>query len=125
MKENLIRALAFPRDLIQLSLVREECPQNWNFSSDAKECLSCHDGQECNWLLSNDQFAALEEKPLEALVSDLEIALDIVRAHVACAYHAPRTCSCSACAWLKQAQTIHDDYSQSMYGRLPPAITAQ
>jgi len=83
MKENLIRALAFPRDLIQLSLVREECPQNWNFSSDAKECLSCHDGQECNWLLSNDQFAALEEKPLEALVSDLEIALDIVRAHVA------------------------------------------
>lgn len=118
MKDNLTRALAFPRDLIKLSLVREECPQNWNFSTEATECLTCHDGQECNWLVRNDEFAALEERSLETLVTDLEIALDIVRAHVACEYHAPRMCSCSACAWLKHAQTIRDDYSQRTYRQL-------
>lgn len=110
MKEHVIKALAFPRDLMRQNLELEGCAHNGDYAKDDVNCLLCKDTQECDWLSHNDEYVALAQKPMETLVTDLEFALDFVRAQVAYWYHEPKKCTCSACQWVGQAQLLYDDY---------------
>jgi hypothetical protein len=57
-------------------------------------------------LYDNDEFAALQQRPIEALVEALEFAMGYVDALTRQWQHDSRHCRCDACTWLRDAQRL-------------------
>lgn len=108
MKKEVIIALMFPRTLIRGEIAPVECPHAGNYAPKDRRCLECYCGAECEWLFSNDEFVALEEKSLDELEGALEFAVGYVDAQVLRLGHNTSTCRCDACAWLKTGMSLID-----------------
>lgn len=108
MKEEIIKALVFPRAMIRGEIAIDDCPHAGNFSSQDVVCQECHCGAECEWLFSNDELVALEEKSLEELEGALEFAVGYVDARIMYLGHEATNCRCHACRWLKTGMALVD-----------------
>ena len=54
------------------------------------------------------ESAALTEKPLDAVVDALNLAVLYVDACVTRAGHGVQVCHCEACDWLRRARRLHE-----------------
>jgi len=108
MKSEIIDMLEFPRQIVRGNVPLETCGHAGNFSSSAPECQICETRLECEWLYHNDESVALAEKPLDAVIEALGMAVLYVDACVTRASHHPRTCHCEACDWLRRARRLHE-----------------
>ena len=108
MKTEIIAMLTFPRKMIGGHIPLETCEHAGNFSESDAGCLVCETRLECEWLYSNDESAALTEKPLAVVADALASAVLYVDACVARAGHNARTCHCQACDWLRRARQLHE-----------------
>ncbi len=106
MKSEIIVMLEFPRRMIQGNIPLETCEHAGNFASRDPGCLVCETRLECEWLCTNDESAALGEKPLDAVVDALATAVLYVDACVTRASHDMQICRCEACDWLRRAQQL-------------------
>jgi hypothetical protein len=102
-----MEALVFPRFLVRGSIELHRCPHNANFAEADTTCHLCDFGPECQWLVHNDEFAALASKSLEELVDALEFALGYVDVQISHWGHNRRHCHCDACTWLRRAKHLH------------------
>lgn len=107
-KEEIIKALVFPRAVIRGEIALEECPHAGNFSPQDIACQECHCGAECEWLFSNDELVALEEKSLDELEGALEFAVGYVDARIMRLGHEVTNCHCRTCAWLRTGMALID-----------------
>lgn len=107
MKNEIIDMLEFPRQIIRGQIPLETCAHAGNFSSGDSGCLVCETRMECEWLYHSDESTALAQKPLDAVVDALSLAVLYVDACVTRAGHG-RGCHCEACDWLKQARRLHE-----------------
>ena len=108
MKKEIIDMLEFPRQIIRGQIPLETCAHAGNFSSGDSGCLVCETRMECEWLYHSDESAALTEKPLDAVVDALSLAVLYVDACVTRAGHGVRACHCEACDWLRRARRLHE-----------------
>ncbi len=106
-RKKLIDALSFPRQLVHDGLELDKCPHNGFYSESDPRCGRCEQQIECEWLLRNDEFVALQQKPLADLVDALEFALMHVNAYAGTAGHEVRACHCEVCGWLRKAQRLY------------------
>jgi hypothetical protein len=111
MKEEIIQALNFPRVFIHDAIDDEACPHNGHFAHNDPGCQHCTVMEDCSWLSRNDACVSLTKKPVEVLASELEFAMDYIQAQLSYWYHNPATCSCSACSWLRNAQSVYDQFN--------------
>lgn len=109
MKNEIINVLAFPRALVRGEIDLEECRHAGNYAPQDRVCRDCYYGAECEWLFSNDECVALENKSLEELEGALEFAVGYVDAHMCHRGHDPALCRCEACSWLKIGQGLIDE----------------
>ena len=109
MKQQIIELLAFPRTLVRDHLELETCPHNGFFDQGDMRCLQCENGMECEWLYSNDEFAALQKHSLKRLTDALEFAVFYVEAEIARWGHDTLSCSCDSCKWLRRAQQMVEE----------------
>jgi hypothetical protein len=107
MKTTIIEMLEFPRQVIRGHIEFETCGHAGNFSSSDPACLVCETRMECEWLYHNDEFVALTEKPLDAVVDAFGLALLYVDACLTRAEHDVGSCRCEACDWLRRARQIY------------------
>lgn len=109
-REELISLLQFPRSLVQEELHDREmdCPHCLRFAKNDSECVMCDRSDECHWLWENDEFNALEKRPLSQLMEALDYALCYVQGEVVSWGHRWRECPCDACAWVNAAQQVYD-----------------
>lgn len=107
-KEQIMKALEFPRAVICGAISTEECPHAGNFSPQDVGCKDCRCSAECEWLFSNDELVALEEKSLDELEGALEFALGYVDARIMRLGHQTTNCHCHACTWLKTGMALVD-----------------
>ena len=117
MRNRIVDALAYPRQLVRDGLDFEVCRHHGQFNSADPECLICDDGPECKWLYDTDEFAALTERPLDQLVSALEFALLSVTTHNMRWKHKSELCNCEACNWLRGAQDLYDAIHKEGYSK--------
>jgi len=108
MKYEIIDMLEFPRQVVRGHVPLETCGHAGNFSSSAPGCQICETRLECEWLYHNDESVALAEKPFDAVVEALGLAVLYVDACVTRAGHKARGCRCEACDWLKGARDLHE-----------------
>ena len=107
MKNEIIDMLEFPRQIIRGQIPLETCAHAGNFSSGDSGCLVCETRMECEWLYHSDESTALAQKPLDAVVDALSLAVLYVDACVTRAGHG-RGCHCEACDWLRRARRLHE-----------------
>ncbi|MFZ0256939.1 MAG: hypothetical protein WAN46_15140 [Gammaproteobacteria bacterium] len=119
MKEEIIKALGFPRAVICGAISIEECPHAGNFSPQDVECKNCRCGAECEWLFSNDELVALEEKSLDELEGALEFAVGYVDARIMRLGHQTTNCHCHACTWLKTGMALVDQVAAMSWAAAP------
>ena len=100
----IIELLDLPRRLIRDQVAIETCQHAGFFSPRDPGCRVCETRLECEWLFHNDEFAALSEKPVDALLDALESSVHYVDACITFAHHDRRTCACELCSWLEQAK---------------------
>ena len=108
MKKQIIEALTFSRAVVRDGMDTPECIHDTNYDPDDRDCIECDYGPECRWLFENDEFAALERKPMEHLVDALEFALAYVGARTSRGGHNHHTCRCDICRWQRRAQKLRD-----------------
>ena len=109
MREKLIRALSYPRFLVRDHLDLDECDFHGAYDPTCPQCRVCHQEPECQWLISNDEFAALEERKVAELIRAVELAVVYVDARVSFWEHNRRECVCDACRWLRSTrQLLHE-----------------
>jgi len=114
MRKQIIETLAFSRALVRDGLDTQDCGHDMNYDPDDRACLECEYGPECRWLFENDEFAALERKPVEHLVDALEFALAYVAARTSQGGdHHHRTCRCDICRWQRRAQKLRDSVPEA------------
>lgn len=121
MKEEIIKALVFPRAMIRGEIAIEECPHAGNFCWQDVACQRCDCGAECEWLFSNDELVALEEKSLEELEGALEFAVGYVDARITRLGHESANCRCHACTWLKTGMALVDQVAAMSWGSPTPS----
>jgi len=109
MKNRILELLEFPRELVRGDMDLEECPHQGLYDLHDKICLECDQGEECDWLYGNDEFAALELHDQAQLLKALGFGLCYVRAAIAQWNHNIHVCQCTACSWFKQAQKTYDE----------------
>ena len=108
-REQVIEALLFPRSLVRDHIEIDQCAHAGHYAKDRKDCQQCDYGPECEWLYSNDEFIALERKPLPVLAQALEFALGYVDAQVSLWGHQHTSCHCDACVWLRRTQRLYGE----------------
>ncbi len=109
MREKLIRALSYPRFLMRDYLDLDDCAFHGTYDRNCPQCRACNQEPECQWLVSNDEFAALEGRPLVELIRAVEVAITYVDARVAFWDHDRRMCACDACRWLRSTHHLLDE----------------
>jgi len=109
MRTRLIQSLSYPRFLLRDLMDLEECEHDGMFDAGSAECERCLQKTECRWLMSNDEFAALSEKPLKELLRAVEYALGYVDSHVAFWEHNARVCACDSCRWVRTTQSLVEE----------------
>jgi hypothetical protein len=106
MRERILELFGQSRAMMRSQIELHECSHSGNFVPDSSECGQCDYEFECQWLYNNDEFAALERKPLETLLDSLEYALYYVEAQLIRWGHDKRGCHCEACAWLRDCRQL-------------------
>ncbi len=108
MRQGLIEALSYPRELVRNDMDLDDCPHNGLYDNEDGRCLACPQRPECEWLYDNEEFAALEQKSIAEILAALEIASDYVAAQIAYWEHDSRQCGCTSCTWLRDALRLVD-----------------
>lgn len=116
MREIIISALEFARHLIHSQIDLHDCPHNGFYDKSDIRCLDCEFEAECEWLVSNDEFAALGEHSLSRLTDALEFASSYVDAQVTRLEHDMDRCSCDSCVWLRGGRKLLEQAQQQKYG---------
>jgi hypothetical protein len=108
MRQSLIEALSYPRELVRNDMDLDDCPHSGLYDDEDGRCLACPQQPECEWLYNNEEFAALGQKPVAEILAALEIASDYVAAQIAYWEHDSRQCGCTSCTWLGEASRLVD-----------------
>lgn len=106
--DSMIRALAYPRELVQDAIPIHDCPHSGLYAAEDPRCRECMQKLECEWLYDNAEFAALETKPTTELLRALEFALEYVLAYIAYWNHDSRRCACPSCSWFTASLQLFD-----------------
>jgi hypothetical protein len=109
MRQVLIEALKYPRELVRDNLELDECPHAGLYDNEDGKCIACPQQSECEWLYNNEGFAALGKKPITQILTALEIAADYVAAQVTYWEHDSGRCGCTSCSWLRDALRLVDE----------------
>jgi hypothetical protein len=111
MKENILKALEFPRNLIRENVDLRSCRFNGHYVGELG-CKLCNKATECKWLTHHDEFSSLSHKPLAEVAEALEFAIHFVEALVMESDHECEVCRCEACQWLRGARQTVADFHQ-------------
>ncbi len=103
MKENILKALEFPRHMIRENVDLLSCRFNGHYVGELG-CKLCNAATECKWLTQHDEFSNLARKPLAEVGEALEFAMHFVEALVMESDHDCEMCRCEACHWLRGAR---------------------
>ncbi len=109
MRQRLIEALSYPRELVRNDMDLDDCPHNGLYDDEDGRCLACPQQPECEWLYNNEEFVALEQKPIAEILAALEIASDYVGAQITYWEHDSRRCRCTSCTWLRDTLRLVDE----------------
>ncbi len=110
MKENILKALEFPRVMIRENVDLRSCRFNGHYVGELG-CKLCNAATECRWLTQHDEFSSLSHKPLAEIAEALEFAMHFVEALVMESDHNSEVCRCEACRWLRGArETVAEFY---------------
>jgi hypothetical protein len=123
MKQSIIDCLVFPRQYMRSNIDLENCKHAGQYDAGDEECITCNDGHECRWLLSNDECVSLESRSMEKLVKALEFSLEYIDNMIADSGHLD-DCQCDICVWLKNAERIYEDYCRLSPTRLVTGASA-
>ncbi len=106
MRQKILQALAHSRAIMRNQIELHDCFHNGNYAANTMECGQCEFEFECHWLCNNDEFVALEQKSMDALIDSLEFAQCYVDALVTRRGHDRRLCRCEVCAWLRKVRRL-------------------
>lgn len=109
MKENILKALEFPRDMIRENVDLRSCRFNGHYVGELG-CRLCNAATECKWLTQHDEFSNLSQKPLAEIADALEFAMHFVEALVVESDHESEVCRCEACRWVRGARETVADF---------------
>lgn len=104
LRKHLIELLVLPRDLMQDKIDIPNCPHSGFYNALAHDCINCIKDEECKWLMSNDEFVAMNEKSINKLLSALKFSVEFVETQVLVWGHKINSCQCKVCAWLDEAK---------------------
>lgn len=108
MRQSLIEALAYPRELVRNNMELDECPHSGFYDHEDGRCLTCSQQPDCEWLYNTEEFAALGQKPTNEILAALEIASDYVAAQTTYWEHDSWRCGCTSCTWLRDTLRLLD-----------------
>lgn len=108
LKDRLLETLKYPRYLMRTEIGLEQCPNDGQYSEADAHCRDCVDGEDCRWLLAQENESALSDRPLEQLISALGYAIESVDSLIDPNQHDP-LCHCDTCLWRKQADSLYGE----------------
>lgn len=111
MKQHILKALEFPRNMIRENLDLHSCRFNGHYVGELG-CKLCGAATECKWLTEHDEFSNLSEKPLAEIAEALDFAMHFVETLVMESDHQSEVCRCEACSWVRGARKTMADLHQ-------------
>ena len=114
MKDQIIKLLAYPRSVLGDLIDMDACPHSGSYYQQDGRCRKCSDAPECQWLSSNDEFVALEQKSTEELLGPLVFAVDFVNLQLAYWGHDRASCDCETCVWVRAAMQVRDEVESGL-----------
>ena len=106
MRQAIIETLSFPKTVIAKYINVDNCPHGGYFNPAESDCEHCARHGECHWIFQNEESTALENKPLEELISALEYSISFIELRISHQGHHAGNCQCESCLWLKKASTL-------------------
>jgi hypothetical protein len=106
LQQSIIDALSYARTVLRSYIELESCPHDGLYNGRDGTCLACPQRLQCEWLYSNEAFAALDKKPFAEILAALEDGFDYLDVQIRLLGHDSRRCKCSTCAWLRNTQRL-------------------
>jgi hypothetical protein len=106
MKTQVLKALEFPRSAILQIISARHCHRGSYYHATDPACELCWLRQECRWLSSQNDFIALDARPVSETVGSLIEAIKHLDAHRLEANHNALACCCESCRWLRSARRL-------------------
>ena len=116
MRREMIEALSFPRFLILQFIEDRDCPHDSLFDATSARCSQCDLNSECHWLRCLNEFSDFERKPTYTINASLRFGVRLVESFQGDLQHDEATCTCAACSWVRDAQSLIEKFELS----LPP-----
>lgn len=114
LKDEIIELLAFPLLKMENHLQLEECPHAGYYDHGDDRCIDCFQGDECLWVQQSEHASSCQKKNLQALLNQLQIAIDFIDLKLVAAHRSKRRCYCDNCSWLTRANALMDKVTQKV-----------
>jgi len=106
MRQRLIEALTYPRQLVLDMIEDKDCPHDSLFEVTSERCRQCEVNKECHWVRCLNDFADFEGKPAYTINASVRYGIKLVESLADKPAHQRGVCTCESCAWLRDAEEL-------------------
>lgn len=116
MRQQLIEALEYPRQLVLDLIDERRCPYQHHFDPSEDRCRECTINGECHWVTWLDDLRDVRDTPTHTLSASLRYGIKLVRDLFGESPHEEIICACESCEWIRGSQRLIEEFDAS----LPP-----
>jgi hypothetical protein len=114
MRQQLIEALSYPRQLVLDMIEERDCPHASLFEVTNERCQQCELNKECHWVRCLNDFSDFEGKPAYTVNASVRYGIKLVQSLTEDPGHQRDACTCESCSWLRDAERLTQAFEQQL-----------
>lgn len=114
MRQRLIEALTYPRQLVLDMIEDRDCPHDSLFEVTSERCQECELNKECHWVRCLNDFADFEGKPAYTINASVRYGIKLVQSLTDEPAHERGVCTCESCNWLRDAERLTQAFESQL-----------
>lgn len=114
MRQQLLAALDFPRNVILTLIEEHECPCRGRFDAGNECCGDCDLNRQCHWVTFLAEYSDFADKPTYTVNASLRYGVQLVEELSRDWSHEKESCTCEACSWLRDAGQLIAEFEETL-----------
>lgn len=117
-RQELLKALTYPRSYVLKKIDLRECPYDGLFESSSDRCQDCDLRKDCLWLSCLRKLSGSPTKPTYTIHASLMYGLSLIEANNKRVQHDSDTCTCESCTWTRDTRQLPQKFQTLSLGDL-------